>query len=57
MLEDALLKLLEHGWRANSRFIIKDAGIRKQFSTILKTMTDRQIPRALVLQDKMIRAN
>ena len=55
-LDYALLKLLEHDWRENSRQISKDAGIRKQFSTILKTMTDRQIPRAMELQDKMIRA-
>ena len=56
-LDYALLKLLEHDWRENSRLISKDAGIRMQFSTILKTMTDRQIPRAMELQDKMIRAN
>lgn len=53
-LEYALLKLLEHDWRENSRLISTDAEIRRQFSTILKTMTDRQIPRALELQDRMI---
>jgi len=56
-LEYALLKLLEHDWRENSRLISKDSEIRRQFSTILKTMTDRQVPRAMELQDKMIRAN
>lgn len=56
-LDDALLKLLEHDWRENSRLISKDAEIRRQFSTILKTMTDRQIPRAMELQDRMTRAN
>lgn len=55
-LDYALLKLLEHDWRENSRLISKDADIRRQFSTILKTMTDRQMPRAMELQDKMIRA-
>jgi hypothetical protein len=55
-LDDALLKLLEHDWRTNSRAITRDTEIRKQFSTILKTMTDRQIPRALELQDQMRRA-
>jgi hypothetical protein len=55
-LDYALLKLLEHDWRENSRSISKDAGIRRQFSAILKTMTDRQISRAMELQDKMIRA-
>lgn len=55
-LDEALLKLLEHDWKKNSRIIGKDAETRKHFSTLLKSMTDRQIPRAMELQDKMIRA-
>lgn len=55
-LDSALLRLLEHDWSKNARLITKDADIRRQFSTILKSMTDRQIPRALELQDKMLRA-
>ncbi|MDZ4818595.1 MAG: hypothetical protein SGJ20_06440 [Planctomycetota bacterium] len=56
-LDYALLKVLEYDWRENSALISKDAEIRSQFSTILKTMTDRQIPQAMELQDKMIRTN
>ena len=43
-LDDALLRLLQHVWSTNSALIRKNAGVRKRFSTILKTMTDRQIP-------------
>lgn len=55
-LEHALLKLLEYHWENNSAQIQSDQVIRQQFSTILKTMSDRQVPQALELQDKMVRA-
>jgi len=55
-LEYALLKLLEYDWEHNSAQIQSDQVIRQQFSTILKTMSDRQVPQALELQDKMVRA-
>lgn len=55
-LEYALLKLLEYDWENNSAEIYSDQVIRQQFSTILKTMSDRQVPQALELQDKMVRA-
>jgi len=55
-LDSALLKLLEHDWRENSRVIKSDSGVRTDFSTILKMLTDRQIPQAMELQDKMVRA-
>ncbi len=54
-LEHALLKLLEYDWEHSSAQIQSDHVVRKQFSTILKTMTDRQVPQALELQDKMMR--
>jgi hypothetical protein len=52
----ALLKLLEYDWHKNSNLIRKDVETRKQFSNLLKTMTDRQVPRAMELQDRMMRA-
>ena len=55
-LEYALLKLLEYDWQNNSRLILSDAEVRQQFSTILKSMSDRQVAQALELQDKMLRA-
>jgi hypothetical protein len=55
-LDSALLKLLEHDWREHSRLIANDTNVREQFARILKTMTDRQIPRAMALQDRMLRA-
>ena len=54
-LDFALLKLLEHDWRENFRLIKSDTRVRAEFSTILKTLTDRQIPQAMELQDKMVR--
>lgn len=56
-LEYALLKLLEYDWQNNSRLILSDAEVRQQFSTLLKSMSDRQVAQALELQDKMLRAN
>ena len=56
-LEYALLKLLEYDWKNNSRLILSDAEVRQQFSTLLKSMSDRQVAQALELQDKMLRAN
>ena len=55
-LEHALLKLLEYDWENNSAQIQSDQVIRQQFSTVLKTMSDRQVPRALELQDRMVQA-
>jgi|GEM_PF-1429095 len=55
-LKDALLKLLEQDWGNNSGLIQSDSTIRQQFSTILKAMSDRQVPQAMELQDKMIRS-
>ena len=55
-LEHALLRLLEYDWENNSAQIQSDQVFRKQFSTILKTMSDRQVPQALVLQDKMVQS-
>ncbi|WP_442507931.1 hypothetical protein SH528x_006875 [Novipirellula sp. SH528] len=55
-LEYALLKVLENDWEHNSAEIQSNQVIRQQFSTILKTMSDRQVPQALELQDKMVRA-
>lgn len=43
----ALRKLLKYDWLKNSRQIINDAATRQSFSTILKSMTDRQISRAM----------
>jgi len=54
-LEYSLLKLLEYDWRNNSRLILSDAEVRQQFSTLLKSMSDRQVAQALELQDKMLR--
>lgn len=55
-LDSALLDLLEHDWAINSRLIKNDTNIRQDFSIILKTMSDRQIPRAMELQDIMARS-
>lgn len=55
-LDSALLALLEYDWRVNSRLIKNDANVRQDFSTILKTMSDRQIPRAMELQDMIARS-
>ena len=55
-LKDALLKLLEHDWQNNNHLILSDVKVRQQFSTLLKSMTDRQVPQALELQDRMLRA-
>ena len=55
-LERSLLDLLEYDWKENSRLIKNDARIRQDFTTILKTMLDRQIPRAMELQDRMSRS-
>ena len=55
-LKDALLKLLEHDWQNNASLILSDVKVRQQFSTLLKSMTDRQVPQALELQDRMLRA-
>lgn len=54
-LKDALLKLLEHDWQNNTRLILSDLKVRQQFSTLLKSMTDRQVPQALELLDRMLR--
>lgn len=55
-LHTALLDLLELDWRTNGAVIKRDTAVRKQFSTILKLMLDRQIPRAMELQDRIARA-
>lgn len=55
-LEYALMKLLEYDWQNNSSLILSDAEVRRQFSTILKTMLDRQSPQAMELQDQVLRA-
>lgn len=55
-LEYALLKLLEYDWRNYSGQILSNQEIRRQFSMILKTMCDRQVPQALDLQYKMVRS-
>jgi DNA replication protein DnaC len=55
-LEYALLKLLEHDWQNNTRLILSDVKVRQRFATLLKSMTDRQVPQALELQDRMLRA-
>lgn len=55
-LDSALLDLLEYDWRLNSHLIKNDANVRRQFTTILKTMSDRQIPRALEFQDQIARS-
>lgn len=54
-LHTVLLDLLEYDWRNNGALIMRDVAIRKQFSTILKAMLDRQIPRAMELQDQISR--
>ena len=46
----ALLNLLEYDWKNNSALIKRDVAVRKQFSTILKVMLDRQISRAKELR-------
>ena len=56
-LEYALLELLEYDWKKNAQQILSDTKIRLQFSTLLKSMSDRQVAQALELQDKMVRAN
>ncbi len=55
-LDSALLDLLEYDWRTNSRLIKTDTSLRKNFSIILKTLSDRQIPRAMELQDMIARS-
>jgi hypothetical protein len=55
-LEYALLTLLEYDWQNNSRLILSNSEVRQQFSTLLKSMSDRQVVQALELQDKMLRA-
>jgi DNA replication protein DnaC len=55
-LEYALLKLLEHDWQNNTRLILSDVKVRQRYATLLKSMTDRQVPQALELQDRMLRA-
>ncbi len=55
-LERSLLDLLEYDWKENSRLIKKDASVRRDYWTILKTMLDRQIPRAMELQDRIARS-
>lgn len=54
-LHTALLDLLEYDWRTNRAVIKRDTAVRKEFSTILKAMLDRQIPRAMELQDQIVR--
>lgn len=55
-LESALLDLLEHDWTVNSHLIKSDTNVREDFSITLKTMADRQIPRAMELQDMIARS-
>ncbi|MCA9071133.1 MAG: hypothetical protein KDA84_19530, partial [Planctomycetaceae bacterium] len=55
-LEYALMKLLGYDWQNNSSLILSDAAVRRAFSLILKTLLDRQVPQAMELQDKMLRA-
>ncbi|WP_302116980.1 hypothetical protein [Allorhodopirellula heiligendammensis] len=55
-LTSALLKLLEVYWRENQGSVIRDSSLRDDFTKVLKTMTDRQIPRALEMQDRLIRS-
>ena len=55
-LDSALIDLLENDWKINSRLIKSDTNVRQDFSIILKTMSDRQIPRAMELQDMMARS-
>lgn len=54
-LERSLLSLLEYDWQNNFRLILSDTEVRRQFSTILKLMSDRQVAQALELQDKMLK--
>ncbi len=54
-IDSALLNLLELDWRENNRALIQDSTARGHFTTILKALTDRQIPRALELQDQVVR--
>lgn len=54
-IDSALLNLLELNWRENKRALIQDSTARSHFTTILKALTDRQIPRALELQDQVVR--
>ncbi len=51
----ALLDLLEYDWRTNRTVIKRDTAARNEFSSILKVMLDRQIPRAMELQDQIAR--
>ncbi len=51
----ALLNLLELDWQQNKRTLMQDSTARRHFTTILKALTDQQIPRALELQDQVVR--
>ena len=55
-LHTALLDLLEYDWKSNSALIKRDPVVRRVFSTILKVMLDQQIPRAMELQDQIVRS-
>ncbi len=55
-LDSALLDLLELDWQESKQLILRDETVRGHFIVILKAMTDRQIPRALELQDRVIRS-
>jgi len=54
-IDSALLSLLELDWQQNKRALMQDSIARGHFTTILKALTDQQIPRALELQDQVVR--
>ncbi len=55
-LATALLNLLETHWRDSKGKIVSNPEHRSAFTTLLKAMTDRQIPRALELQDRFFKS-
>jgi hypothetical protein len=55
-LDRNLLRLLEHDWKANSAVIKNNEEVRLQFTTLLKTLSDRPVPGALELRDRIARS-
>ena len=53
-LERSLLQLLEFDWKNSSQLIMSNPAVSIHFTSILKTLVDRQVPAALVIQDQLL---
>jgi hypothetical protein len=55
-LDQNLIQLLEYDWNTNETEIKADDDIARQFTTLLKALSDRQIAGAFELQDRVARS-